>query len=65
MKGETIQIDTTDILFICGGAFAGLEQVIGRRLTKASIGFGAELRRKGSTADVQGKCFENTEPEDM
>ena len=41
---EYIQIDTTNILFICGGAFVGLEKIIERRLGKSGIGFGAEIR---------------------
>ena len=40
---ELIQIDTTNILFICGGAFAGLENVINARTGKKSMGFGAEI----------------------
>lgn len=43
---EFIQIDTTNILFICGGAFDGLEKVIENRIGKKSIGFGAELAEK-------------------
>lgn len=43
---ELIPIDTTNILFICGGAFAGLDKIIERRLDKSSIGFGSELSEK-------------------
>ena len=43
---EFIQIDTTDVLFICGGAFAGLEKVIGRRIGNRIVGFGADLRSR-------------------
>ena len=43
---EFIQIDTTNILFICGGAFAGLENIIGVRIGKKSMGFGAEIKTK-------------------
>src|SRR5436309_1935596 len=43
---EFIQIDTTNILFICGGAFVGLEDIIGRRLTEKSMGFGAKITSK-------------------
>ncbi|MHC1714624.1 MAG: ATP-dependent Clp protease ATP-binding subunit ClpX [Acidaminococcaceae bacterium] len=43
---EFIQIDTTNILFICGGAFAGLENIIGARIGKKSMGFGAEIKTK-------------------
>jgi len=42
---EFIQIDTTNVLFICGGAFAGLDKVIENRIGKKSIGFRAEVRR--------------------
>ena len=43
---EFIQIDTTDVLFICGGAFAGLEDVIGRRVGNRIVGFGADIRTR-------------------
>ena len=43
---EFLKVDTTNILFICGGAFAGLENIIGQRLGKKSMGFGAEVRGK-------------------
>src|SRR5690606_1023921 len=44
---EFIQIDTTNVLFICGGAFDGLEKIIERRLGQNAIGFGAAIRAKG------------------
>jgi len=43
---EFLKVDTTNILFICGGAFAGLENIIGQRLGKKAMGFGAEIRAK-------------------
>src|ERR671914_1759437 len=43
---EFIQIDTTNVLFICGGAFAGLEQIIEQRVGRKGVGFGADLRNK-------------------
>ena len=43
---EFLQIDTTNILFICGGAFVGLEDVIERRMNEKSMGFGAEIKRQ-------------------
>ncbi len=43
---EFIQIDTTNILFICGGAFAGLESIVGSRIGKKSLGFGADVKTK-------------------
>ena len=42
-RGDFINIDTTDILFICSGAFSGLEQIVNNRIEKASIGFGAKV----------------------
>ena len=47
---EFLQVDTTNILFICGGAFAGLEKIISARGRSTSIGFGAKVRRRGSQA---------------
>src|SRR6188768_960391 len=43
---EFLQVDTTNILFICGGAFAGLEEIIRRRIGMKGVGFGADIRRK-------------------
>ena len=43
---EFLQVDTTNILFICGGAFDGLEKIIERRSRESGIGFGAEVRAK-------------------
>jgi ATP-dependent Clp protease ATP-binding subunit ClpX len=43
---EFLKVDTTNILFICGGAFAGLEGIVGQRLGKKSMGFGADVRSK-------------------
>ncbi len=48
---EFIQIDTTNILFVCGGAFAGLEEIIGNRVGKRAIGFGAEIKSREETND--------------
>src|SRR5207253_3165080 len=45
---EFLSIDTTNILFICGGAFAGLEKIVGKRVGKSAVGFGAEVRSKHS-----------------
>ncbi len=44
---EFLQVDTTNILFICGGAFCGLEKIIERRIGTSAMGFGAEIRRRG------------------
>ncbi len=60
---EFIQIDTTNILFICGGAFAGLEKVIEARIGKKGVGFGAEIRPAGEK-DV-GEILSHVLPEDL
>ena len=61
---EFLQVDTTNILFICGGAFAGLEKIIMNRTHKSGIGFGAEVR--GHDARPHGNdVFHDTEPEDL
>lgn len=60
---EFIQIDTTNILFICGGAFDGIESIIKRRLGKKVIGFGAEV---GETAEMSSKeLLKKVLPEDL
>ncbi len=59
---ELIQIDTTNILFICGGAFDGLEKIIETRLDKKSIGFGAEVALKKNTYD---SLLKETTPQDL
>jgi len=61
---EYIQVDTTNILFICGGAFSGLERVIRNRTEKSGIGFGAEVRSKDNRKDL-GEVFRLVEPEDL
>lgn len=60
---EFIQIDTTNILFICGGAFDGIEQIIKRRLGKKVIGFGAEARSKQDLA--KDEYLKQVLPEDL
>lgn len=60
---DFLQIDTTNILFICGGAFAGLDKIIARRGTKSAIGFGAEIESEdGKTLE---ELYEMLEPEDL
>ena len=61
---EYIQVDTTNILFIVGGAFSGLERVIRNRTEKSGIGFGAEVKSKDNSKDV-GEVFKMVEPEDL
>ncbi len=60
---EFIQIDTSNILFICGGAFDGLEKVIEKRIGKQGIGFGAEVHSK-QTADASA-LMRQVEPHDV
>jgi len=60
---EFIQIDTTNILFICGGAFAGLDSIIEQRVGNRGIGFGAEIR-SAEDKDL-GRLFSSVLPEDL
>jgi len=60
---EFIQIDTTNVLFICGGAFAGLEKIIESRIGRKGVGFGADLRRIGDK-DI-GEILARVLPEDL
>ncbi|MBO5303616.1 MAG: ATP-dependent Clp protease ATP-binding subunit ClpX [Lachnospiraceae bacterium] len=60
---ELIQIDTTNILFICGGAFDGLEKIIERRMDKKAIGFNAEVKDK-KEVNV-GEAFKRAMPQDF
>jgi ATP-dependent Clp protease ATP-binding subunit ClpX len=58
---EFIQIDTTNVLFIVAGAFAGLETIVGERTGKKGIGFGSPLKEKNENQDV----FKQVQPEDL
>ncbi|RUM29121.1 MAG: ATP-dependent Clp protease ATP-binding subunit ClpX [Aquifex sp.] len=58
---EFIQVDTTDILFICGGAFVGLEDIIKQRLGKSRVGFEAEIKK----VDDNQNLLELVEPDDL
>ncbi|MCO5561348.1 hypothetical protein L7F22_014969 [Adiantum nelumboides] len=60
---EFIQIDTTNVLFIVAGAFAGLEQIIGERVGQSGIGFGADIRSKNDLESAES--FADTLPEDL
>lgn len=60
---EFVQINTKNILFICGGAFEGLEKVVGKRLNHSSIGFGATLRDSQSVS--LSKIAQQIEPHDL
>ena len=61
---EFLQVDTSNILFICGGAFAGLDKIIRDRSEKSGIGFGAEVRSIDKEAKV-GETLKGVEPEDL
>ena len=60
---EFIQIDTTNILFICGGAFAGLDKVIEQRIGRRGVGFVADVRTSGEKD--MGELYESLLPEDL
>jgi ATP-dependent Clp protease ATP-binding subunit ClpX len=60
---EFIQVDTTDVLFICGGAFVGLEEIIEQRLHRSSMGFGAKVT--GKRERRSGDLFGHVEPGDL
>ncbi|MGB0928083.1 MAG: ATP-dependent Clp protease ATP-binding subunit ClpX [Pikeienuella sp.] len=60
---EFLQVDTTNILFICGGAFAGLDKIIAQRGKGSAMGFGADV--KDETKQKVGELFQELEPEDL
>ena len=60
---EFLSIDTTNILFICGGAFAGLDKIIERRIGKNTVGFGADIRSRTSQASAE--MLTQVMPEDL
>ena len=61
---EFVQVDTTNILFVCGGAFDGLEKVIRARSEKGGIGFGAEVKSRDNRKDAS-KVLRDVQPEDL
>ena len=61
---EYVQVDTTNILFVCGGAFDGLDKVIRARSEKSGIGFGADVRSKDSRKDMAA-VLRDVQPEDL
>ena len=61
---EFVQVDTTNILFVCGGAFDGLDKIIRARSEKGGIGFGAQVRSKDNRKDI-GLVLKEVEPEDL
>lgn len=60
---EFLQVDTTNILFICGGAFAGLDRIISQRSKGTAMGFGAEVKENDDRG--VGELFKDLEPEDL
>jgi len=60
---EFLSIDTTNVLFICGGAFSGLEKIIGKRTGKNAVGFGADVRSKNS--EESAELLSDVMPEDL
>ncbi len=60
---DFIKVDTTNILFICGGAFVGLESIIEKRLSKKTLGFGADI--KSAKEKKLGEILEHVQPEDL
>jgi ATP-dependent Clp protease ATP-binding subunit ClpX len=60
---EFLSIDTTNVLFICGGAFAGLEKIIGKRIGKNAVGFGADIRSRHDA--VVSELLTDVMPEDL
>ena len=63
-KQEFVQVDTTNILFVCGGAFDGLDKVIRARSEKGGIGFGAEVKSRDNRKDMT-KVLRDVQPEDL
>jgi ATP-dependent Clp protease ATP-binding subunit ClpX len=61
---EFVQVDTTNILFICGGAFDGLDKIIRARSEKSGMGFGAEVRSRDNRKDIS-KVLRDVQPEDL
>ena len=61
---EFVQVDTVNILFVCGGAFDGLDKVIRARSEKGGIGFGAEVKSRDDRKDT-GKLLRDVQPEDL
>ena len=62
---EFIQIDTSNILFICGGAFDGLEKLIQTRTDKSTLGFGSQLRTNLDSEETRQKLLRKVEPDDL
>ncbi|HSS46990.1 MAG TPA: ATP-dependent Clp protease ATP-binding subunit ClpX [Burkholderiales bacterium] len=61
---EFVQVDTTNILFVCGGAFDGLDKIIRNRTQNVGIGFGADVKSRDNRKDI-GEVLRDVEPEDL
>ncbi len=64
-RGDFIQVDTTNILFICGGAFSGLERIVADRIAASSIGFGANVRAEGRDGPISSNILDQVESQDF
>ncbi|CAN8062440.1 unnamed protein product [Agarophyton chilense] len=64
-RGDVIHVDTTNILFICGGAFPGLERIVADRMAASSIGFGAHVRAEGKDGPIDSSVLDRIESEDL
>ncbi len=62
---EFLQVDTSNILFICGGAFAGLDKLIRERSAKGGIGFSAEIKNADDEKATVGEVLKRVEPDDL
>src|SRR6185295_13080117 len=62
---QYIQVDTSHILFICGGTFVGLDQIIGKRLGRKMIGYGSEAIGRQNTEEDKGKLLLKVTPDDL
>lgn len=64
-RGDVIHVDTTNILFICGGAFPGLDRIVADRKSASSIGFGAHVREEGPSGPIDSMILDYIESEDL
>lgn len=64
-RGDFVQIDTTNILFIAGGAFSGLEKIINKRIDSESIGFGADMKKDLEKQHVTSQYLDSAIPRDL
>lgn len=64
-RGETISIDTTNILFVFGGAFVGLDKIIAERTARSSMGFGADVRSTARLEEDARSVLDRVEAEDL